>query len=259
MKKTVAALVAAAALGVLGTAAAQNVAIVNGKAVPKARVDLLVKQLERSGRQVTPEMQPMLREEVIAREIFMQEAQRRGIDASEDYRQQMDLARQTIMIRALFEDFQKTNAVTEADVKAEYDKFTAANAGKEFRARHILVEKEDEAKAVIDALKKGGKFDELAKQRSKDPGSAARGGDLDWAAPGSYVKEFADALLKLKVGETTDAPVRSQFGWHIIRVDEERQAKLPAIDELRAQITQQLTQQRLQTFQEDLRKKARIE
>jgi peptidyl-prolyl cis-trans isomerase C len=113
---------------------AQNIAIVNGKPVPKARMEALAQQMARAGRQIPPEMQAQLKEEVIAREIFVQEAQARGMDATDDYKNQMELSRQSILIRDLFADFQKNNPVTDADVKAEYDKFAAANAGKEYRA-----------------------------------------------------------------------------------------------------------------------------
>ncbi len=238
---------------------AQNVAIVNGKAVPTARVEALAQQVARSGRQVTPEVQAQIKDEVIAREIFMQEAQKQGLEASADYKSQMDLARQTILIRELFVTFQKNNAVTDAEVKAEYDKFTAANGGKEYRARHILVEKEDAAKAIIAQLKKGGKFEDIAKKSSKDPGSGANGGDLDWAAANNYVAEFAEALLSLSKGKMTETPVKTQFGYHIIRLDDVREAQLPKLEDVKPQISEQLTQQKLIKFQEDLRAKAKIE
>lgn len=240
-------------------ALAQNVAIVNGKAVPKTRLDAIAQQVAKAGRPITPEMQGQLREEVITREIFMQEAEKRGLAGGDDFKVQMELARQTIMIRELFTDFQKKNPVTEADLKAEYDKFVASNGGKEFKARHILVDKEAEAVAIIASLKKGGKFDDIAKKQSKDTGSGAKGGDLDWANPASYVPEFTEALLKLSKGQTTDTPVKSQFGYHVIRVDDIRSAQLPAFEEVKPQISQQMQQQKLTTFQEDLRKKAKIE
>ncbi len=254
------AVAAAALVGAFALpAAAQNLAIVNGKPVPKARADALAQQIAKSGRPVTPEMQGQLKDEVIAREIFMQEAQKRGLDATDDYKNQMDLARQTLLIRELFADFQKKDPVTDADIKAEYDKFVAANGGKEYRARHILVEKEDEAKAIIASLKKGGKFDEIAKKQSKDPGSGANGGDLDWANAASYVPEFSGAMIKLNKGQTTEAPVKSQFGFHVIRLDDVRDAQLPKLEEVKPQIAQQLQQQKLAKFQEDLRAKAKIE
>jgi len=259
MKHFLLSALAAAILGLALPAFAQNVAIVNGKAVPKARVDALAAQLAKSGRPVSTEMQGQLKDEVIAREIFMQEAQKRGLDATEDFKNQMELARQTLLIRELFADHQKANPVTDADIKAEYDKFVAANGGKEYRARHILVEKEDEAKAIIASLKKGGKFEEIAKKQSKDPGSGANGGDLDWANAASYVPEFSGALVKLNKGQTTQEPVKSQFGYHVIRLDDVREAQLPKLDDVKPQIAQQLQQQKLAKFQEELRGKAKIE
>ena len=259
MKKIILSALAAATLAIAVPALAQNVAIVNGKPVPKARVDALAAQIAKSGRPMSVEIQGQLKDEVIAREVFMQEAQKRGLDATEDFKNQMELARQTLLIRELFADYQKANPVTDADIKAEYDKFAAANGGKEYRARHILVEKEDEAKAIIANLKKGQKFDEIAKKQSKDPGSGANGGDLDWANAGSYVPEFSGALVKLNKGQTTQEPVKSQFGWHVIRLDDVREAQLPKLDEVKPQIAQQLQQQKLAKFQEDLRGKAKIE
>jgi peptidyl-prolyl cis-trans isomerase C len=238
---------------------AQNIAVVNGKPVPTARVNALKQQIERSGRPVTDEMLGQLKDEVVAREIFMQEARKRGLDATEEYKSQLELARQTILIRELFADFQKKNPVTDAEIQGEYDKFVAANGGKEYRARHILVETEDQAKALIADIKKNGKFEELAKKNSKDPGSGANGGDLDWAGASSYVAEFSNAMVKLGKGEMTDAPVKSQFGWHIIRVDDVRDAQLPKLEEVKPQIAQQLQQQKMGKFQEDLRAKARIQ
>jgi peptidyl-prolyl cis-trans isomerase C len=242
-----------------GSAFAQNVAIVNGKAVPKARVDALALQLSRSGRPVTPEMQGQIREEVIAREVFMQEAEKLGLSSTDDFKVQMELARQAILIRELFADYQKKNPVTDADLKGEYDKFVAANGGKEYKARHILVDKEDEAKAIIASLKRGGKFEDIAKKQSKDPGSGANGGDLDWANPGSYVPEFSEAMAKLNKGQLTDTPVKTQFGYHVIRVDDVRTAKLPPFEELKPQIAQQMQQQKLAAFQQGLRDKAKVE
>lgn len=260
MKKVLLTAVAAAIVGLALPAFAQNVAIVNGKPVPKARVDLLASQVSKSGRPVDEKMLEELKNEVIAREIFLQEAQKRGLDTSEDFKAQMELARQTFLIRELFLNQQKANPVTDAEIKAEYDKFATANGGKEYKARHILVEKEEDAKKIIaDLGKKKVKFEDVAKKQSKDPGSGAQGGDLDWATPNSYVPEFAEALLKLKKGETTAAPVKSQFGWHVIRVDDIRDAQLPSMDEMRPQIAQQLQQQKLGEFQDNLRKSAKIE
>ena len=259
MKQFALAAVAAATLALAFPAAAQNIAIVNGKPVPTARFEALKSQIARTGRPVTPDMDKMLKDEVVAREVFMQEAQHRGLDASDDYKAQLELARQTILIRELFADFQKKNPVTDAEVKAEYDKFSAANGGKEFHTHHILLENEADAKAAIADIKKGKKFEDIAKAKSKDPGSAQNGGDLDWATAASYVPEFSNAMIKLGKGQMTQEPVKTSFGYHVIRVDDIREAQLPKFEDVKPQISQQLQQQKLAKFQEELRAKAKVE
>ena len=191
--------VALAAALLPALASAQNIAIVNGKAVPKARFESFMTQVTKQGNQPrTPELENQVKDELVLREIFVQEAEARGLQRSEEYRSQMDVARQSLLIRELFNDYQKKNAVSDAELKAEYDKLKGAGGGgNEYRARHILVEKEDEAKALIAQLKAGAKFEDLAKANSKDPGSAPNGGDLDWAAPGNFVPEFSQAMVKL--------------------------------------------------------------
>lgn len=249
----------AASLLLAGTSAlAQNAAVVNGKAIPKARVDEFVQILAGQGRPDTPELRAAVRDELIARELFMQEAERRGLPKNADVQRQLDLARQDILIRALVLEHAKTNPIKDEEIKAEYDKAVKAQAGKEYKARHILVEKEETAKQLIEQLNKGGKFEELAKQ-STDTGSAQQGGDLDWNAPSSFVKEFSDAMVKLAKGKTTQAPVKTQFGFHVIRVDDIRDAKAPPLDQVRPQIVQQLERQRIETLQKDLRAKAKIQ
>ena len=258
MKLTTTLLAVACALPL--AAAAQNIATVNGKQVPKARVDTLMEQATKGGQQQrTPELEQRVRDEVVIREIFMQEAETRGLAGTPEYQNQMELARQTILIRELFSDFQKKNPVTEQESRAEYDKFKGQSTGTEYRVRHILVEKEDQAKALIGRLKKGEKFEDLAKKNSKDPGSAANGGDLDWANPTSFVPEFSTAMTGLKKGETTPTPVKSQFGFHIIKLEDTRQAQFPAYEEVKGQIDQSLSQKKLQQFQEELRTKAKTD
>lgn len=250
---------AAAALLLPLAAQAQNVAVVNGKPVPKARVDTLLKQAARGGQQLPPNAEVEARDQVVLREIFTQEAERRGLAATADYRAQMELARQSILIRDLFEDFRRKNPVSDEEAKGEYEKVKAANTGTEYRASHILVEKEEEAKALIAQIKGGAKFEDLARKNSKDPGSGERGGDLDFAKPDAYVPEFGKAMAALKKGQLTDTPVKTQFGWHIIRLDDTREAQFPAFDEVKAQVRQRLEQVKMQKFQEDLRKAARTD
>ena len=240
-------------------AAAQNVAIVNGKPVPKSRMDFLIKQATQNGQPVTPALEQQARDQVVLREIFVQEAQRRGLGASPEFRMKMELARQSILIGELFEGHMRDNPVTDDAAKAEYDRIKAQEGGTEYRARHILVEKEDEAKGLIAQIKAGAKFEDLAKKHSKDPGSGERGGDLDYAKADSYVPEFGQAMAKLKKGEMTDTPVKSQFGWHIIRLEDSREAQFPAFDEVKEQVKRSLGQKRLQDYQESLRKAARTD
>ncbi|MFO1356982.1 peptidylprolyl isomerase [Plasticicumulans sp.] len=240
-------------------AQAQNIAIVNGKPVPKQRVDNLMTQAAKAGQKVGPEMETQAKDQVVLREIFTQEAERKGLAASADYRAQMELARQSILIRELFDDFRKSHPVAEADAKAEYDKFKAQAAGTEYHARHILVESEDQAKALIAQLKAGASFEELAKKNSKDPGSGEQGGDLDFAKADAYVPEFSQAMVKLKKGEITETPVKTQFGWHVIKLEDTREAQFPSFDDVKAQIVQRLEQIKLQQYQEDLRKAAKTD
>lgn len=239
-------------------AMAQNLAVVNGKPVPSARADVMIKQMAAQGQQDTPELRAMIKEELLNREILVQEADKLGLGNNTDVKNQLEIARQSILIRALVADYLKKNPVKDADIKAEYDRFRAQASDKEYHARHILVEKEDEAKDIIAKLKSGAKFEELAKQ-SKDPGSAANGGDLDWAAPAAFVKPFSDAMVSLKKGQLFETPVKTQFGYHVIRLDDVRPAKIPTLDDVKPQIKESLEQKKLQTFQQQLRAKAKIQ
>lgn len=255
--------VLAATVAVIGAvslpAMAQNITLVNGKPVPKARADVLISQITKSGQPRSPEMEAKVREEVVLREIFIQEAERRGLNKTEDYKNQMELARQSMLIRELFTDYTKKNPITEADAKVEYEKFKAQASGTEFHARHILVEKEDDAKALIKQLNGGAKFEDVATKNSKDTGSAQNGGDLGWSAPDAYVPEFSAALAKLKPGEMTQEPVKSQFGFHIIKLEESRPQQFPAFDDVKGQIIQRMQQQKVAEFQEELRSKAKTD
>lgn len=239
-------------------AMAQNLAVVNGKPVPSSRADVMVKQMVAQGQQDTPELRAMIKDELINREILIQEADKLGLGTHADVKSQVEIARQSILIRALVADYLKKNPVKDADIKAEYDRFRAQASDKEYHARHILVEKEEDAKAIITKLKAGAKFEDLAKQ-SKDPGSAANGGDLDWAAPAAFVKPFSDAMISLQKGQLYDTPVKTQFGYHVIRLDDVRAAKIPTLEEVKPQIAEGLQQKKLQAFQQQLRTKAKIQ
>ncbi|WP_109482673.1 peptidylprolyl isomerase [Paraburkholderia sp. C35] len=238
---------------------AQNIAVVNGTPIPKSRADALIAQLVQQGQQDSPKLQQAVREELVNREILMQEAIREGIPSKPDVKAQVAVAQQTVVLRALIENQMKQNQPTDAEVKAKYDELVKQIGGKEYHLHHILVDNEQQAKDLIAKIKAGASFEDLAKQYSKDPGSGKNGGDLDWSDPKAYVPEFAAAAEKLQKGQMTDQPVHTQFGWHIIRVDDVRQTPPPPFEQVKAQIAQQMQQEKLQAFEEDLRAKAKIQ
>jgi peptidyl-prolyl cis-trans isomerase C len=238
---------------------AQNVATVNGKPIPASKVDQLVKQVVAQGKATdSPQLREQVKKELIGREVLIQQADKEGIGNRADVKNAIDNARQSIMINAMLGDYVKKHPVTDAEIKAEYDKFKAQSGDKEYHARHILVGTEDEAKAIIAKLKGGAKFEDLAKQ-SKDPGSAANGGDLDWASPAAFVPEFSKAMTSLQKGQVTETPVHTQFGWHVIKLDDVRAAKIPSLDEVKQQIAESLQQKKVAAFRDELMKKAKIQ
>lgn len=237
---------------------AGTIATVNGKTIPASRLDLLVKERVAQGQQDTPELRNFLKQELINREVLLQESLKRGLDKNPEVVMQLDMMRQGVLVAAFLQDHLRKSKPTDASLKAEYDRIKAQQGDKEYRARHILVKTEEEAKDTLAQLAKGGKFEALASERSIDTGSKANGGDLNWAPPGRYVKPFAEALTKLKKGETTRTPVQTQFGWHIIQLQDERAMKVPTFDEAKGQLVQMMSQQELQKMVADLRSKAKI-
>jgi len=238
---------------------AQNVAVVNGTAIPSSRVDEMVKQItsQPNAPQDSPDLRLKVKNELITREILIQAADKLGLAKTTEVKAQLEIARQSIMIRALVNDFITKHPVSDAEISAEYDRIKQQAGDKEYHVRHILVATADEAKAIIAKLKAGASFEELAKQ-SKDTGSANNGGDLDWATPAAFVKPFSDAMVGLQKGQMTETPVQSQYGFHVIKVDDVRPAKIPALEEVKKQIVEGLQQKKLQAYQEELRKKAVI-
>ena len=232
---------------------------VNGVTIPQSRADLLMKEMSAQGRPDTPEMRDAIKQELINREIVAQEAVKKGLHKRPEVTTQIELQRQAVLINAYLQDYLKSNPVTEDDLRKEYESAKASAATREYKVRHILVESEDEAKQILAQLKKGGSFEKLAAEKSKDQGSKVRGGDLDWATPARYVPAFGQAITKLKKGQVSDPPVQTQFGWHVIRVDDERPAKFPAFEEAKPQIEQQMRQQTVNKAFTDLRSKAKVE
>jgi peptidyl-prolyl cis-trans isomerase C len=250
--------VLAAGLAMVATAHGQNVAKVNGVAISQEQFDLLIKNLVAQGRPDSPEMRDAIKQQMINRELMVQEAARRGLNKNPETAARLNFSRQDVLSNAYVQDVLRANPVTDDAVKKEYERIKAQSA-KEFKVRHILVDKEDEAKDIIAQIKKGASFEKLATEKSKDPGSKENGGDLNWSMPSRFVKPFGDALAKLKKGQMTDTPVQTNFGWHIIRVDDERAAKLPGFDEAKPQLQQGLQNQAVEKAIADLRAKAKIE
>jgi len=250
--------IAGATFSIAGAVFAQNIAVVNGKPISRDRAQSFVNELVKQGQEDNPQLQALVRQELIDREILVQEAERRGLSAKKDVRFQLDNARQQVLINALVQDQLEKSPVSDADVKAEYDRLAKGDGGKEYRARHILVETEAEAKSIIESLKKGGKFEELAK-KSKDPGSAQRGGDLDWAGENAFVEPFSKAMVALQKGKFTETPVQTQFGWHVIRLDDTRTSEPPAFETVKDQLAESMRRKKLQDFQQQLKAKAKIQ
>jgi peptidyl-prolyl cis-trans isomerase C len=239
-------------------AASAKVATVNGVTIPKTRVDTIVRAQEAQGQKDTPEMRAGIRDRLITLEIVAQEAKRKGLAKSVDTVSQIELANTNILAQAFHADYLKNHPVSDDALKAEFEKIKSQMGDKEYKARHILVEKEAEATEIIAKLKKGEKFEELAKA-SKDPGSKDHGGDLDWNQPGGFVKPFSDAMVKLEKGKYTETPVQSQFGWHVIQLDDVRPAKFPDFNEVKPRLEQRMQEAMFDKVVADLRAKAKVE
>ena len=240
----------------------KSAAVVNGKIIPQERMELNVKAALEQGQTDTPELRKVIRDDLINREVIAQEALKGGLDKSADVLQQVEQAKQNALINAFIQENLKKNPITDEQLKQAYDTLKAKLGDKEYNARHILVETEAEAKAIIAQLEKKDKkapsFDKLA-EKSKDTASATHGGSLGWTVPSNMVEPFANALLTLKKGETTKEPVHSQFGWHVIKLDDVRPLQVPAFDQLKPQLQQRLQQQNIQKTVAELRAASKVE
>jgi peptidyl-prolyl cis-trans isomerase C len=233
--------------------------VVNGVTIPQMRFDAMNKELTAQGQPDNPERHQAVKEELINREVLAQAAQKRGLDKSPDIAAQMDMARQAVLVRALFETEVKANPITDDMLKAQYEQFKGTMGTNEYKVRHILVDNEAEAKQIVADLNKGGDFAKIAKEKSKDPGSKDNGGDLDWGPPARYVKPFADAVVATPKGQITKEPVKTDFGYHVIKVDDVRPMKVPTFDEVKEQFRQRAQQAQIQKLVMDLRSKAKVE
>lgn len=236
----------------------KSAAVVNGVAIPQERVEMNVKGALAQGQTDTPELRKAIRDDLISREVMAQAASKNGLDKNPDIAQQIEMAKQQVLINAYVQDFLKKNPVSEEQLKQAYESLKAKLGDKEYNARHILVKTEAEAKDIIAKLGKKAKFEQLA-AKSIDTGSAEHGGELGWTVPKNFVEPFANALLNLKKGEYTKEPVQTQFGWHVIRLDDVRPLKVPSFDEIKPQLQQRIQQQEIQKAVAELRASAKID
>ncbi|MEI6600602.1 MAG: peptidylprolyl isomerase [Comamonadaceae bacterium] len=244
-------------------ASAENgvtVATVNGTAISKSRIDMLLSQGAGQGRPDTPEARQAIIDQLAMQMVIAEEATKKGMDKLPEVTERLEMVRQSVLANTYVQDFMKTHPVTDEALKAEYDRIKATVTGKEYKARHILVEKEAEAKDIIAKLQKDvGAFGKLALEKSKDPGSKTRGGDLGWFDPSRMVPEFGAAVSKLEKGKFTLEPVKSQFGYHVILLDDSKPVEAPPFEQVKPNLTQQLQQQNLKKQLDDLKSKAKIE
>lgn len=225
---------------------------------PQSHFDYLLKERLATGQAAdSPQLREMIRDELINRELVLREAKKKGLDKEPILKASMELNAQTVLVRAYMQEYVRANPPSDEQLKKDYEAIKSTLGNKEYRARHILVDKEDDAKEIISQLQKGEKFEKLA-ERSKDPGSKDKGGDLDWASPVNFAKPFSDAMVALQKGKFTPTPVQTQFGWHVIQLDDVRDTKAPSFEEVKPNLVQRAQGVLVEKHLADLRTKAAI-
>ena len=234
------------------------VATVNGSEITEEMLQIFAAQLSRN-----PGAQPVSRDDALDQlvniELVTQDAEKHNIDKRPNVIKQLEWQRRSLLVGVSMREYLTTHPVTDAELKKLYDERMKNHDGKEYKASHILVDSEAEAKAIIAELDKGAAFAKLATDKSKDPSGKQNGGDLGWFSPDQMVKPFAEAVAKMKKGEMTKKPVQTQFGWHVIRMDDSRKVDPPSFESVKEQLQTQAQNQRVETYLEDLRKGAKID
>ena len=241
-----------------GGASSGGTVSVNGVAIPKSRIDLLVKAQAAQGKPESPELIAAVKDQLVLLELVSQEAAKKGMEKNPEIATRIAMGKQQILADAYVQDYVKSNPVSDDQLKGEYEKFKAQLGDKEYKPSHILVDKEDEAQPIIEQLKKGGDFAKIAKEKSKDTGSKENGGDLDWGPAARFVQPFADALKNLPKGQYTQTPVQTNFGYHVIKMDDIRDLKAPSFEEVKDNFRQRVQQQQVQKMLAELKAKAKI-
>jgi peptidyl-prolyl cis-trans isomerase C len=238
---------------------ANAIAKVNGKPIPQSRLEYLMKSKSLQGHSDASESMNHALHMLISQEVLYQEAARMGYEMNADVATQIEISKEEVVIDAYLRDYAKSHPISEDMVKQEYEYQKALSGDKEYKVQHILFEAEEEATLAVAELKKGASFEELAAQNSADEGSNNRGGVLDWAPAVRYVPQLQEALKKLEKGQMTEAPVQSEYGWHVVRLDDERQLTFPAFEDVKLKIYENLQRQAVDEIIAALRAKAEIE
>ncbi len=238
---------------------AGTMARVNGVAIPQSRLDLMVKASISQGQEDGPELRKALRENLITEEVLAQEAAKKGLDRKPEVMQQIEVAKQAAIIRAFQADYIENNAVGSDTLRREYDMLKIQMGDREYKARHILVKTEGEARDIIANLRKGADFAKIAAEKSLDEGSKVSGGELNWSPAAAYVRPFAEALGRLEKGKLTETPVQTSFGWHVIELIDTRPMDVPPFEEVKENIRQRVLQREFAAYVQELRGNAKVE
>lgn len=253
-------LILAAAVALAFPVYAQNAATVNGQPIPQTEIDTMIKAMSSRGMEDTPENRKLILDQLITGEVLSQEAVKQGLDKDEQTRMLIENSRKEILINSLIAKWMEDNTPSDADVDKAYEELVAdTKEAKEYNIRHILLKEEKEAQDLLKQIKdKKVDFADAAKEKSIDTGSGQQGGSLGWAEADNFVPEFAEAVVAAKANEIVAEPVKSQFGWHIIEVLDERTVEAPSKEEAAPGLKQMIQQQKLQDYVEGLRESATV-
>jgi len=240
----------------LSMGALAQVAKVNGVTIPQSRADIMLKEVTAQGRPDSAELRSMIKERLIEGELLSQDAIKKGINKNPQVAAEIEIVRQKILAQALIADHLKRNPSNDDALKKAFEQVKSNPAATEYKARHILVNSESDAKEIIAQINKGADFAKLAAEKSTDEGSKAQGGELPWGLAMGYVRPFGEALTKLNKGQMTELPVQTNFGWHIILLDDKRP---PTIEAIRPQLVQMVEGEAVMALLKTLRSKAKVE
>jgi peptidyl-prolyl cis-trans isomerase C len=234
-------------------------ATVNGHKVTQSQLEIAAAQSKINVNEITPEQKKLLTEALVNRQLVLNEAIKANYDKDPDIAARVKALTDSYIAANYLATVAEKLQSSEDEMKAYYDKNVVPNTPKEYKARHILVKTEDEAKALIKEIEGGAGFSKLAKEKSTDTGSASKGGDLGWFTEQDMVASFSKAVAGLKKGELAKTPVNSQFGWHIIILDDERTSPPPEFSAVRENIDKVLIKVKLNQYLSDLNANAKIQ